>query len=55
MGKCKAFFRTFEMQMGIRSKAEKRWFRAAFVLLLIYVEFVIFAQNTALGYAGSPP
>ena len=55
MEKSKAFFRNFETQIGIRSKAEKRWFRTAFVLLLIYVEFIIYAQNTALGYAGSPP
>lgn len=55
MKKSKEFLRTFEIRMDLRDKVEKRWFWTAFVLLVLYVEFVIFGQNTVLtigsGYA----
>lgn len=55
MKKSKELLSAFEARMKLSGRAERRWFWAAFALLLLYVEFVIFAQNTALGYIGSPP
>lgn len=54
MKKSKEILASFEVRMGLCGKAERRWFWAAFTLLLIYVECVILGQNIASGYADSP-
>ena len=50
MRKSKELLKAFELQMGLCGKGEKRWFWAAFVLLVLYVEFVVFARNAAAGH-----
>lgn len=51
MRKSKEWFVRYEIKLGIQTKAECICFRVAFVLLLLYVEFVVFAHN---GMARAP-
>lgn len=48
--KSKGILIDYEARMNLSGKAEKRWFWTAFLLLNLYVEIVIFAQNTVLNY-----
>lgn len=50
----KDLLKAFEVRMNLCNKVEKRWFWGTFVLLILYVEFVFFARNTALGYISVP-
>ena len=49
MRKIKAFPEALEAQMGLNKKSEKRWFWCALILLTIYLECVVYAQNSSLG------
>lgn len=48
MKKIKDLYLSFEERMGLYSKTERRWFRAALVLLFVYMECFALAQFTTL-------
>ncbi|MBQ6570287.1 MAG: hypothetical protein IJL87_08510 [Clostridia bacterium] len=49
MRKSKQMLDRFQTQMGLSSKKEKKLFWIAFLLLVFYVEFVVYGQNYVLG------
>ena len=46
MRKIRELLIQYESRLGLSSAGEKRWFWACFILLLVYVECVVYAQNT---------
>lgn len=53
MGRFRECIVAYEAKLDLKTKGEKRWFWVAFALLVLYMEFVAYAQNTA--YGGNVP
>lgn len=53
MGRFRECILAYEGKLDLKTKGEKCWFWVAFALLVLYMEFVAYAQNTA--YGGNVP